>query len=97
MPTLPNYPSELKFKFADAKLGTIISALLPYLFALAGLMLLLYLIWGGFSLMTSAGDPKAVEQAKGKVTNALIGFLIIFVSFWLAQILQVIFGLPKIF
>ena len=78
-------------------LGKIISQLLPYLFAIAGLLLLLYLIWGGFSLMTSGGDPKHMDQAKGKITNAIIGFLLLFVSYWLVQILQVIFGLPKIF
>lgn len=85
------------FKFKEAKIGEIISALLPYILVLAGLGLLAYLILGGFQLMTSRGDPKAVEQAKGKITGALIGFLIIFVSYWLAKYLQEIFGLPKIF
>lgn len=85
------------FKFAGETIGDVISDLLPYLFVFAGLILLLYLIWGGFALMTSGGDPKAMDQAKGKITNAVIGFLIIFVSFWLIQILQTIFGLPKIF
>ncbi len=78
-------------------IGSFISALLPYLFAIAGLLLLLYLIWGGFSLMTSGGDPKQMDQAKGKITNAIVGFLLLFVSYWLVQILQVVFGLPKIF
>lgn len=85
-------------KFGEQpKIGTIISALLPYLFVLAGLGLLVFLILGGFQLMVSGGDPKAVEQAKGKITGAVIGFLIIFIAFWLVQILQVIFGLPKVF
>lgn len=78
-------------------LGFIISSLLPYLFVFAGLALLVYLILGGFQLLTSGGDPKAVDSAKGKITAAVIGFLIIFTSYWLVQILQVIFGLPKIF
>ena len=91
------FPENSLPRKADLTLGTIVSSLLPYLFVIAGLILLLYLIWGGFSLMTSAGDPKKVESAKGKVTNAVIGFIIIFVSYWLVQILQVVFGLPKIF
>lgn len=78
-------------------IGGILSALLPYIFVLAGLMLLIYLILGGFQLMTSGGDPKATEAAKGKITNAVVGFLIVFLSYWLVQILQTIFGLPKIF
>lgn len=81
------------FKFTGGDIGDIINALVPYIFALAGLALLFILIWGGFELMTSAGDPKKMEAAKGKLTNAVIGFIIIFVAYWLVQILEVIFGL----
>ena len=75
----------------------IVSALIPFIYVLAGLALLLMLIVGGFQLMMSAGDPKGVESGRNKLMYALIGFLIIFVSYWLVQILQVVFGLPKIF
>ena len=81
------------FTFEGGDIGDIINALVPYIFALAGLALLLILILGGFELMTSAGDPKKMESAKGKLTNAVIGFIIIFIAFWLVQILEVIFGL----
>ena len=83
--------------WSSLTIGGIVSALLPYIFVLAGLALLLMLIFGGFQLMTSAGDPKGMEAGKNRVMYAIIGFLIIFASFWLVQILQVIFGLPKIF
>jgi len=82
---------------ASLTIEGIISALIPFIYVLAGLALLLMLIIGGFQLMMSAGDPKGVESGRNKVMYALIGFLIIFVSYWLVQILQVIFGLPKIF
>lgn len=85
-----------KFEFAGGSLGDIVSALVPFLFAGAGLLLLLYLLFGGFQLMTSAGDPKKMQEAKGRLTNALIGFLIVFVSFWLVQIIASVLGLGKI-
>lgn len=72
-------------------LGGIISEALKYLFPLAGLLLFAYLVMGGFSFLTSGGDPKAMEQAKGKVTNAIVGFIIIFVAYWLVQIFEFIF------
>lgn len=84
------------FKFAGGNLGSIINALIPYIFGMAGLALLVILIWGGFELMTSAGDPKKMQSAQGKLTNAVVGFIIIFVAYWLVQILEVIFGI-KIF
>lgn len=74
-------------------LGSIISGLLPYLFAGAGLLLLLYLIYGGLSLMLSRGDPKAVQSAKDKITGALTGFIIIFAAYWLVQIVGKILGI----
>lgn len=80
----------------DLNLGEIISGILPYLFTIAGLLLLLYLLLGGFQLMTSGGDPKKMQEAKGKLTNALVGFIIVFVSYWLVQIVASILGLGKI-
>ncbi len=70
----------------------IVNILLPYLFVFAGLLLLSYLIAGGFQLMTSANNEKGVAAAKAKITNAVIGFLLLFVSFWLVQIIEVILG-----
>ena len=74
-------------------LGDILSRLLPYVYAVAGLMLFIILIIGGFGYLTSGGDPKKVEMAQGKITHALMGFLIIFLSYWLAQLLEIIFGI----
>ena len=76
--------------------GSIISALLPYLFTGAGLLLLLYLIYGGISLMLSGGDPKAIQSARDKITGALVGFMIVFISYWLVQIVGKILGIEAI-
>lgn len=86
------------FKFAGSSLtlGFLISSLLPYLFAAAGILLLLYLIYGGLSLMLSRGDPKAVQSARDKITGALIGFIIVFISYWLVQIVGRILGIEAI-
>lgn len=94
---LSSLPTGILGNWQSLTIGTIVSEVLPYIFVLAGLVLLLMLIFGGFQLMTSAGDPKGMEAGKNRVMYAIIGFLIIFVSFWLVQILQVIFGLPKVF
>src|SRR3990172_2576637 len=77
-------------------LGQIISSLVPYLFVIAGLLLLLYLIFGGFGLLTSRGDPKAVAAAKERVTFAVAGFVIVFVSYWIVQIVGQILGIEAV-
>lgn len=76
-----------------AQIGTIISALLPYLFPLAGIVLLLFLLFAGFQYLTSGGDPKKVEQAKERLTSALIGFIIVFAAYWIVQIVGTVLGL----
>lgn len=84
------------FKFAGGSIGDIVSGLVVYLFPLAGLLLLLYLLFGGLQMMTSAGDPKKMEGAKQKLTNALIGFIIVFTSYWIVQIVGKVLGIEII-
>ncbi|MBU3935484.1 pilin, partial [Patescibacteria group bacterium] len=77
----------------DLTIGEIISKIIPYIYVLAGLVLFMMLVMGGFSYLTSAGDPDKMKAAQGKITHALVGFLIIFLAYWLAQLLEIIFGI----
>lgn len=81
------------FKFKEGNIADILSALLPYIFTLAGLVLFIMLIMGGFGMLTSAGSPDKMKAAQGKITSAIIGFVIIFIAYWLMRILEIIFGL----
>lgn len=94
--TIP-YPAQTNpvFDFSG-DLGTLTSKLLPYIFVLAGILMLAYLIYGGFQLMISAGDPKGIQEGKGKIVNAIVGFIVIFAAYWLVQILQVVFHLSVV-
>ncbi len=72
-------------------IGDIISKLIPYLYVFGGLVLFVMIIWGGFEMLTGATDTKAQEAGKQRITAAAIGFVLLFTSYWLVQILQVIF------
>ncbi len=74
-------------------LGAIVSAALPLLYGITGFALFLFLIFAGFKYLTSAGDPKKLESAKGSLTAAIIGFVLIFVAYWLTQAVNYIFNL----
>lgn len=89
----PRPPSQINLADPNLKLGTVISAFLPYIFVFPGLILFLFLIIGGFQLLLSAGNPESVKSGQGKITGALIGFIIIFVAYWLTEILQIVFGI----
>lgn len=73
-------------------IGTIISASLSYIFAFAGLLLLLQIIGSGFTIMLSAGDAKKLAKGRSALTTAIVGFLVIFAAFWIVQIVGVVFG-----
>lgn len=62
----------------------------------AGIALLIYLILGGYQFMTSRGEPATTAAAKAKITNAIIGIVIVFVSFWVVQFIALFLDLEKI-
>jgi hypothetical protein len=76
-------------------LGGIISNILPNIYILAGIILFFLLVAGGLMFLISAGQENPEGAAKGgqAVTAALIGFLIIFASYWIIQIIKVITGI----
>ena len=65
-----------------------------FLFPPAGIILFLYLIFGGFTIATAAGSPENADKGKKAITNAIMGFVIIFASYWIIQIIQVLTGIP---
>lgn len=81
-------------KFND--IGSIISEAIKYIFAFAGIGLLLMIVAAGMTLLTSAGDAKKAESGKQRLTYAVVGFLVIFTAYWLVQMLGRIFGFEKI-
>jgi len=73
--------------------GTLISSLLGYIFAIAGIILVFMIISSGYQMMLSKGDPKVFQAAQGKLTTSIIGIVIIFVSFWIVKIILQFFGI----
>jgi hypothetical protein len=84
------------FNVSMLSIDGIIGSLLPLLFVLAGIILLFMLIFGGFTLLTAATNPDRAQKGKQILTMALGGFLLIFTSIWIAQIIGFVFGI-KIF
>lgn len=62
-------------------------------FIIGVLVFFFTLIIGGVQWISSGGDKQAVEAARGKVTNALIGLVILFAAFAVIQLLGTFFGI----
>lgn len=72
--------------------NSFISQVLPNAYVIAGVLLLIYAVVGGFLIISSAGKPEGTDKGKQILTNAIIGFIIIFASYWIIQIIQIITG-----
>lgn len=77
-----------------SSVGTLISALLPYSFITGGLILFVMLLMGGFEILTSMGSDEKTKGGYDRIKNALLGFVLLFAIFWMAQIAQILFKLP---
>lgn len=73
--------------------GGIISRLMSFAFPLAGMILFVMILFGGFQMLAGGGDQKALEAGRQRVTFAIIGFLLLFSSYWIAQILETLLNI----
>lgn len=75
--------------------GPLINAILKNSLIVAGIIFLALLIFGGISMIASAGsnDSKKAAQSKQAITSAIIGFVIVFSAYFIIQIIEVITGL----
>ena len=58
-------------------LSTVLPHILRISLAIAGLLVFGYLIWGAFDWILSAGDSSKVEKARNKMTQAILGLLVL--------------------
>ena len=64
-----------------AAIPALFSNILAVAVGLIGLLSFAMLISGGVKFLTSGGDQKAVEQAKGTITWAIFGLVLAILSF----------------
>jgi len=82
-------------------IGSVSSLVLLFLniaFVISGLILLFFFIMGGIGMIGSAGknDPQKAEQSKKTITSALIGFVIVFVAYWIVKLIGLLIGINNI-
>ena len=68
--------------------GNLIGSVLSVSMVVAAILVLLYLIWGAFEWITSGGDKSKVEGARNKITQALIGIIVLASTTALLMVIQ---------
>jgi type IV secretion system pilin len=68
----------------------IISKIIGYILAMLGVILLVQIIFAGYSWMMSGGNEESIKKAKDKIVSSIIGLVIIMAAYILVS---AIFGL----
>lgn len=81
-----------------ANISVFVSAIITGTISIAGVILLFILIMGGFGMIAGAGNdnPEQIEKGKKAATSALIGFIVVFSSYWIVKLIETITGLDLI-
>lgn len=73
----------------------LVNAVLKIALGAAGGVAFLLIIFGGFKLAFSRGDPQAVQDGRDVITSAIVGLVIIILSVFLLRLIGVdVLGLP---
>lgn len=76
--------------------GQFFSTLLPnaiiLTFIIGALIFFFMLVTGAIQWISSGGDKQALEGARGKITNALIGIVLLFAALAIIRLIESFFG-----
>jgi hypothetical protein len=73
--------------FTSGSFGSIIGSLIQLIFVIAVVVALLWLIYGGFRWLVSGGDKTQVSSAREHIVAAIIGLVIIFLSYFILNLI----------
>lgn len=77
--------------FKIPEFGDVLTFLIRTFFIIGGIIAMLYLLLGAFSWITSGGNKENVDKAREKITNALVGVILIFVVLAVVTVVEQIF------
>lgn len=78
---------------ATSIFGKFFSSLVGIILAIATIWTLFQLLQGGLEWISSGGDKNGVDNARNRMTNAVIGLLILFASWMLYMVILQFLGI----
>jgi hypothetical protein len=72
--------------------GSLINNILPNVYIAGGIIIFFMILMGGFTIISNAGDTHKIQEGTKTITSAIMGLLVLFGSYWIIQIIQVITG-----
>lgn len=72
--------------------GSLINNILPNVYIAGGVIIFFMILFGGFTIIANAGNKDKIADGSKTITSAIIGLLVLFGSYWIIQIIQVVTG-----
>lgn len=79
----------------DAKLGfsVLMSQVLAIAVTIGVILVLLYTVWGGLDWITAGGDKGKTEKARDKITQGIVGLVLLVSSVAIVTFVQTLLGI----
>lgn len=81
-----------KLSSAEGSVQIIVLNVISLFFAVGGIGVIIYFIWGAVDWIMSGGDKEKIAGARKKMTNSLIGLLLLSLSFAIIRVVGAIAG-----
>ncbi|MEK7525944.1 MAG: pilin [Patescibacteria group bacterium] len=73
-------------------IASLISGLITFALVIAAIVFFFMLVIGGIKWILSGGDKGQTESARNQITAALVGLVIVFSAWAIAQLIKAFFG-----
>lgn len=83
-------------KLGTLTFGALIAGILTMIIVLAGVIFFVVLVVGGVRWILSGGDKAQTEAARNQITAALVGLVIVFAAWAIAQLVGAFFNIDLI-
>jgi len=72
------------------------SSLVTLAFTIIIIIAFFLLLWGGIKWITSGGEKTKVDSARKTITYTIIGLILVFLSFFIVNLITGLFGVPSV-
>lgn len=80
----------------DIEIATVVSTVITILFIVAFVLAFGFLVFGGIKWVMSGGEEVKVKEAQGTLTAAVVGLVIVLLSFVIIKVVEALFGITLI-
>jgi len=92
-PAAPDLSLSKPSGVAITNIGTLIQGVVQGALLISALLVFMFLIWGGIQWITSGGDKGKTQEARDRITAALVGLAVVASAWAVMLIIQYFFGI----